>query len=76
VEASYENHVERGEAWFHADEDSRRVSWGAEGSPYTGWMTVEPEGEGSKVTLHLRTPHELDVDEYVRQTFESLRRLA
>lgn len=75
VEASYENRVEHGEAWFHSDDDARRVSWGSEGSPYTGWMTVEPDGGGSKVTLHLTTPHELEVDEYVRQTFDSLREL-
>jgi len=76
VEARYEDHSEHGEAWFRADDDARRVSWGAEGSPYEGWMVVDADGEGSRVTLHLTTPHELDVDEYVQQTFESLRGLA
>ncbi len=75
VEARYEDHAEHGEAWFRADDDARRIAWGAEGSPYEGWMSVDSEGEGSQVTLHLTTPHEIDVDEYVQQTFESLRRL-
>jgi carbon monoxide dehydrogenase subunit G len=76
VEARYEDHAEHGEAWFRADDDARRVSWGAEGSPYEGWMVVDADGDGSRVTLHLTTPHELDIDEYVQQTFESLRGLA
>jgi carbon monoxide dehydrogenase subunit G len=75
VEARYEQHAEHGEAWFRVDDGARRIAWGAEGGPYEGWMAVAPDGAGSKVTLHLTTPHELDVDEYVQQTFESLRRL-
>ena len=76
VEARYEGHAEHGEAWFRADDDARRITWGAEGSPYEGWMSVAADGAGSKVTLHLTTPHEIDVDEYVQQTFDSLRSLA
>lgn len=75
VDAEYEGHEEHGEAWFRADDEARRVDWGAEGHPYHGWMQVEPDGEGSKLTFHLSTAHAVDVQEYVRSTFESIRKM-
>jgi ribosome-associated toxin RatA of RatAB toxin-antitoxin module len=75
VEASYEGHEQHGEAWFRADDDARKVEWGTEGHPYQGWMLVEPDGEGSKLTLHLSTPQVSDLKGYVTETFDSVRKL-
>jgi ribosome-associated toxin RatA of RatAB toxin-antitoxin module len=79
VDAEYEGRHEHGEAWFRADDDAKRVEWGAEDQPYRGWMQVEPDGQGSKLTLHLTmthvTPDHLsDVTQYVRRTFESIQK--
>jgi Polyketide cyclase / dehydrase and lipid transport len=80
VEAEYEGHQEHGEAWFRTDDEGKRVEWGSEGHPYHGWMQVDGDGEGSQLTVHLTTEHltseHLDeVKDYVRGTFESIRKL-
>jgi len=36
-------------------------------------MQVEPDGAGSKLTLHLTTAHAGDIKQYVASTFESIR---
>ena len=73
VDAEYEGHDQHGEAWFRTDADARRVEWGSDAHPYRGWMQVEPDGEGSKLTLHLSTAHVSDIKDYVASTFESIR---
>jgi hypothetical protein len=73
VKASYEGHEQHAEAWFKADDDARRVEWGAEGHPYHGCMLVEPEGDGSKLTFHLTTEHVSDVHGYVARTLDSIK---
>ena len=75
VEASYGGHEQHGEAWFRTDEAARKVEWGAEGHPYHGWMQVEPQDSGSKLTFHLTTTHVSDIKEYVNSTFESIRKM-
>jgi carbon monoxide dehydrogenase subunit G len=75
VEAQYEGHQERGEAWFRTDDAERKVEWGSEGHPYRGSMQVEPDGDGSHLTFHLTTSHASDIEEYVNRTFESIRKL-
>jgi carbon monoxide dehydrogenase subunit G len=80
VDAEYEGHEQHGQAWFRADDDARRVEWGAEGQPYHGWMQVEADGENSRLTLHVttsRTGSEYfgEVKGYVANTIESLRKL-
>lgn len=80
VEAQYEGHEQHGQAWFRVDDEAKRVEWGSEGQPYRGWMQVEPDGEGSKLTLHLHTErltseHFGEVKGYVASTIESLRKL-
>jgi hypothetical protein len=75
VEAEYEGHEEHGEAWFRTDEETRRVEWGAEGHPYHGWMQVDPDGVGSRLTLHLTTAHADDIKQYVAGTFDSIRKM-
>ena len=44
-----------GEGYFHADEEARRLEWGAEFSrDYSGWLTVEESAENEcVVTAHL-----------------------
>jgi hypothetical protein len=44
-----------GEGYFHADEEARRLEWGAEFSrDYSGWLTVEESAENEcMVTAHL-----------------------
>ena len=36
VEARYEGHTQRGEAWFRAEEQARRIEWGSPDSDYHG----------------------------------------
>ena len=73
VDAENEGHEEHGQAWFRTDREARRVEWGSEEHPYHGWMQVEPDGAGSKLTLHLTTAHAGDIKQYVASTFESIR---
>jgi hypothetical protein len=80
VDARYEGHEQHGEAWFRADDAAKRVEWGSEGRPYHGWMQVEADGDGSKVTLHVAserlTNEQLgELKGYVGSTIESLRKL-
>ena len=55
VEARYEGHTQHGEAWFRTEDAAKRVEWGAEGQPYNGWMQVEPDDDGSRLTVHVTT---------------------
>jgi ribosome-associated toxin RatA of RatAB toxin-antitoxin module len=80
VDAQYEGHEQRGQAWFRTDDASKRVEWGSEGQPYRGWMHVEDDGDGSRLTLHVTTErlgseHLGEVKAYVASTIESLRKL-
>jgi ribosome-associated toxin RatA of RatAB toxin-antitoxin module len=80
VDAQYEGHEQHGQAWFRTDDAARRVEWGSEGQPYRGWMQVEPDGEGSRLTLHVTTErltseHLGEVKAYAASTIESLRKL-
>jgi ribosome-associated toxin RatA of RatAB toxin-antitoxin module len=80
VEAQYEGHEQHGQAWFRADDEAKRVEWGAEGQPYRGWMQVQSDGEASKLTLHVTTErltseHLGELKAYVASTIESLRKL-
>jgi len=75
VQARYEGRTQQGEAFFRTDDGSRRIEWGTEGGPYQGWMRVDPDGDGSKLTLHLSTVHTPDVDRDVAGTLDAIRRL-
>lgn len=79
-----------GAGYFHADEQARRLEWGAEFSrDYSGWLTVEESGpEQCVLTAHLsfgprsvegEVQRESDGDtdpleEGVSRTLESIRR--
>ena len=75
VEARYEGHTQKGEAWFRSDESQRRIEWGAPGGDYHGWLQVNPEGEGSRLTLFLATAHGDAPDSDVMGTLDAIRRL-
>jgi carbon monoxide dehydrogenase subunit G len=74
VEARYEGRTQRGEAFFHANASVRRVEWGTDGG-YRGWMSVEPDGDGSMLTLSLHTTHVDHADHDIAATLDAIRRL-
>ena len=75
VDARYEGHEQHGEASFHADAGERRIEWGAP-SGYHGWMKVDPDGDGSRLTLYLDTIHgserEHDIAASLQQRLEEV----
>ena len=74
IDARYEGHEQHGVATFHADADDRRIEWGAP-SGYHGWMQVEADGDGSRLTLFLNTPHGTERDHDVSATLDAIRML-
>ncbi len=75
VEARYEGRTQRGDAYLRADEASRRLEWGTE-SGYSGWLSVESDGDGSMLTLSLHTTHLEHADQDIAATLDAIRRLA
>jgi hypothetical protein len=75
VDARYEGHTQHGEAWFRPDSGRRRVEWGSRSSDYHGWMQVDPDGDGSRLTLFLSTAHGDAADSEVMGTLDAIRRL-
>ena len=74
VEARYEGRTQQGEAHFHADADARRIEWGTP-SGYSGWLSVEADGDGSMLTLGLHTTHVDHADHDIGATLDAIRRL-
>jgi carbon monoxide dehydrogenase subunit G len=74
VDARYHGHEQHGEATFHANPDERRIEWSAP-SGYHGWMQVDPDGEGSRLTLFLETRHGSERDHDVAATLDAVRML-
>ena len=74
VDARYEGHEQHGEAAFERDDAARRIEWSA-GSGYRGWMQVDEDGEGSRLTLFLDTPHPSVSDDDVAKTLDAIRML-
>ena len=74
VEARYEGREQHGEASFRADEAERRIEWSAP-SGYRGWMKVDPDGEGSRLTLFLETRHGTERDHDIAATLDAIRML-
>lgn len=75
VSARYEGHTQTGEAWFRTDDSRRRIEWGAEGSDYHGWIEVNADEGGSRLTLFLATAHGGARDSEVTGTLDAIRRL-
>ena len=74
VEARYHGHEHHGEATFIVDETARRIEWGAP-SGYRGWMKVDPDGDGCRLTLFLDTRHGSERDHDVAATLDAVRML-
>jgi hypothetical protein len=74
IDARYEGREQHGEAEFHADAGDRRIEWSAP-SGYRGWMRVEPDGDGSRLTLYLNTLHGTERDHDVSATLDAIRML-
>jgi hypothetical protein len=75
VRARYEGHTHEGEAWFRSDPPERRIEWGAPGGGYRGWIQVDPDGDGSRLTLFLATARGDAPDTEVMGTLDAIRRL-
>ena len=74
VDARYHGHEHHGEATFSANEAERRIEWGAP-SGSRGWMRVDPDGDGSRLTLFLETRHGSERDHDVAATLDAVRML-
>ena len=74
VDARYGGHEQHGEAQFSADAAEHRIEWSA-ASGYRGWMKVDADGAGSRLTLFLDTPHGAERDHEVAATLDAIRML-
>ena len=74
IDARYEGHEQHGAASFSKDDGARRIEWGS-GSGYRGWMQVDADGDGSRLTLFLDTPHASADDHAVAATLDAIRML-
>jgi len=74
VDARYEGRDQHGEASFSADADQHRIEWSA-ASGYHGWMKVDPDGDGSRLTLFLETRREAEREHDVAATLDAIRML-
>jgi len=74
VQARYDGHTHEGQAWFRTLDAERRIEWGSDGG-YHGWMQVDADGDGSRLTLFLAT-HQGDASDHeVMGTLDAIRRL-
>jgi carbon monoxide dehydrogenase subunit G len=74
VSARYEGHEQHGEASFTTDDAARRIEWGTPNG-YRGWLQVDADGDGSRLTLFLDTPHASASDHDVAATLDAIRML-
>jgi carbon monoxide dehydrogenase subunit G len=74
IDARYEGHEQHGEAAFHADPAKRRIDWSS-ASGYRGSMSVDEDGEGSRLTLFLETRHSSERDHDIAATLDAIRML-
>jgi carbon monoxide dehydrogenase subunit G len=74
VHARYEGREQHGEATFRADDDERRIEWSVP-SGYHGWMKVDPDDGGSRLTLFLDTRRGSERDHDIAATLDAIRML-
>jgi carbon monoxide dehydrogenase subunit G len=74
IAARYEGREQSGLASFRADDGERRIEWSAP-SGYHGWMQVDADGDGSRLTLFLDTPHDAARDHDIAATLDAIRML-
>src|SRR5512133_1226421 len=72
VEARYEGHTQRGEAWFKTNEEAQRIEWGSADSGYHGRLEVSADGGGSRLTLFLTTARGDAPDSEVMGTLDAI----
>lgn len=75
VQARYEGRTQEGEAWFRTDAAQRRIEWGAPHGGYHGWIQVDPDADGSRLTLFIATARGDAPDSEVMGTLDAIRRL-
>jgi uncharacterized protein YndB with AHSA1/START domain len=74
VDARYEGREQHGEASFSTNDVERRIDWSAP-SGYRGWMKVDGDGDGSRLTLFLETQHSSETDHAISSTLDAIRML-
>jgi uncharacterized protein YndB with AHSA1/START domain len=74
VDARYEGHEQHGEASFTTNDSEHKIEWSA-ASGYHGWMRVDPDGEGSRLTLFLETQHGSEREHDIAGTLDAIRML-
>jgi hypothetical protein len=74
VAARYGGREQHGQASFRTDANARRIEWGTP-SGYHGWMQVETDGDGSRLTLFLNTQHGSEREHDVSATLDAIRML-
>ncbi len=74
VDARYEGREQHGEASFNANDGEHRIEWSSP-SGYRGWMKVDPDEEGSRLTLFLETRHAAESEHDVAATLDAVRML-
>jgi uncharacterized membrane protein len=54
VAGEAKGHRYQADGYLRADRERQRLEWGSDEGHYSGWLQVEPAGEGaSRVTVHL-----------------------
>ncbi len=53
VQGEANGHSYDGDGYLRPDKGALRMEWGADEGYYNGWMQVEPNGDGSKITVHI-----------------------
>ena len=74
VDARYEGREQHGEATFETDDGARRIAWSTP-SGYHGWMKVDGDDDGSRLTLFLETKHSGEREHDVTSTLDAIRML-
>jgi uncharacterized membrane protein len=74
IDARYDGHEQHGEASFRVDDNKRRIEWSAP-SGYHGWMKVDPDGDGSRLTRSWRRATEPSATTTSRPTLDAIRML-
>ena len=74
IDARYEGREQHGAASFRADDTERKIEWSAP-SGYHGWMKVDADGDGSRLTLFLDTRHDSERDHDIAATLDAIRML-
>ena len=53
VQGEAQGHRYDSDGYLRANDEEKRLEWGADEGYYSGWMQVEPAGDQAKVTVHI-----------------------